>query len=71
MWKKRTLSKKLIIAFFRIVIYQTLKYMQSHLYEEIKRVYQKPVFSVFFSMLGTKPINNMEVSEYVNPKQNY
>ncbi len=22
-------------------------------------------------MLGTKPINNIEVSEYVNPKQNY
>ncbi len=41
---KRLLSKKLILAFLRTVIYQTLKSMQSHLYEEIKRLYQKPIF---------------------------
>ncbi len=69
---KRILSKKFILAFFfRTVMYQTLKCMQSHLYGEIKRLYKKTVFWVFFSMLGTKTINNMEVTLYGNPKQNY
>ncbi len=37
-------------------MYQTLKCMQSHQYGKIKRLYRKPVFWVFFSMLGTKTI---------------
>ncbi len=69
---KRTLSKKLILAFFfRTVMYQTIKCIQSHLYEEIKRLYKKTVFWAFFSMLRTKTINNMEVTLYGNPKQKY
>ncbi len=45
--------------------------MQSHLYGEIKRLCQKTVLWVFFSILGTNTINNMEVNLYGNPKQNY
>ncbi len=47
-------------------MYQTLKGMQSNLYGEIKRLYQKSVFLsfFFFSILGTKTINNMEVTLY-------
>ncbi len=35
-------------------MYETLKCIENHLYWEIKRLYQKYVFSVFFIMLGTK-----------------
>ncbi len=42
------------------------------IYEKTKRPYQKSVFlSVFFSMLGTKTINNKELNLYGNPKQTY
>ncbi len=72
LYDKRKLSKKLILAFFfRTVIYQTLKCMQSLLYEEIKRPYQKSVFCVFFSILVLKTINNKELTLYGKPKQNY
>ncbi len=52
-------------------MYQTLKCIQRLLYEEIKRPYQKSVFWVFFSMLGTKTINNKELTLYGKAKQNY
>ncbi len=42
---KEYFFKKLISSlFFRTVMYQTIKCMQSLLYEEIKRPYQKSVF---------------------------
>ncbi len=40
----------LILPFFRTVMYQTIKSMQTQLYGEIRRLYEKPVFLVFFSM---------------------
>ncbi len=52
-------------------MYQTMKCMQSQLYGKIKRLDEKPVFLVFFSMLVTKTINNIEVILCGNPKQNY
>ncbi len=45
--------------------------MHSHLYREIKRLCQKTVLWVFFSMLGTNTIKPKEVNLYGNPKQNY
>ncbi len=61
----------LILAFFRTFMYQTMKCMQTQLYGEIRRLYEKPVFLVFLSMLVTKTINNIEVILCGNPKQNY
>ncbi len=61
--RKKNIMKKIHFSyFFRTVMYQTLKCMQSYLYEEIIRLYQKPVFWMFFSMLGIKTINNIEVT---------
>ncbi len=58
--KKNIIKKNNFSSFSRTVMYEILKCLQSHLYREIKRLYQKPVFWVFFffSVLGTKTINN-------------
>ncbi len=70
--KKNIMKKSLFyLFFFRTVMYQTLKCMESHLYGEIKRFFQKHAFSVFFSLLGTKTINNIRIILYGNPKENY
>ncbi len=51
-------------------MYQTLKCMQSHLYMGKLNDFTNCLLNVF-QHIGTKTINNMAVTLYGNPKQNY
>ncbi len=66
-----SIIKKVNYCFFFVVMYQTLKCMQSHLYGEIKPFARKLAYECFFSMLGTNKIKPKEVNLYGNPKQYY
>ncbi len=50
--------------FFRTVMYQTLKCMR-----KLNDLTRNMCFEFFFSMLGTKTINNKELTLYGNPKK--
>ncbi len=69
--EKRTLSIKLILPFFRSYLPNHKVYAKPPIWENLTTLQETYLFWVFFRVLGTKTIDNMKVTLYGNPKQNY
>ncbi len=71
LYDKRILSKKLILAFFSdCYVPNPKEHAKPPILGNWMTLPENCLLSVF-SMLGTKMINNNELTQYVNPKQNY